>query len=81
MEKKLQALFDYQRFEQNKKLAEMISETEKSMETLSDDELSLVNAAGEADTGNQQYGLDNNTGMLKPGSRFYEKWLNENKEK
>ena len=48
MEKKLKALFDYQRFEKNERLAKFIGETEsRYAKELSDDELSLVNAAGE----------------------------------
>lgn len=48
MEKKLKKLFDYQRFEQNKKLEKLIYETESRYASrLSDDDLSFVNAAGE----------------------------------
>lgn len=48
MESKLKKLFDYQRFEQNEKLEALIRESEESfVRELSDDELFLVNAAGE----------------------------------
>lgn len=48
MEKKLNKLFDYQRFEKNEKLGKLIQETEcRSVNVLSEDELSLVSAAGE----------------------------------
>lgn len=52
MEKKLKILFDYQRFEQNEKLEKLIHETESRYASgLSDDDLFLVNAAGEPVTG------------------------------
>ena len=48
MEDKLKKLFDYQRFEKNGSLEELIRETEKQYAgELSDEDLSLVNAAGE----------------------------------
>ena len=48
MEKKLRELFDYQRFEPNERLPKVIRGTEKRYGTeLSDEELSLVAAAGE----------------------------------
>lgn len=48
MEKKLKKLFDYQRFEKNERLEKIIKETESRYgEELSDDDLSLVNAAGD----------------------------------
>ena len=48
MEKKLKAMFDYQRFEGNKSLAALIRETEqRDCRELSEDELSFVNAAGD----------------------------------
>lgn len=48
MEKKLKKLFDYQRFEKNERLEKLIRETEsRYAKELSDDDLSLVNAAGE----------------------------------
>ena len=50
MKKKLAALFDYQRFEPNSRLAKMIANTEaKYSRALDDDELDMVNAAGEAE--------------------------------
>ena len=48
MEEKLRRLFDFQKFSENLRLAEMIDETEKRYgKTLSDEELEQVNAAGE----------------------------------
>ena len=48
MENKLKKLFDYQQFEKNEKLEKLIRETESRYAAeLSDDDLSLVNAAGE----------------------------------
>ena len=45
---KLTALFDYQRFERNKRLQALIEDTEKRcMNALSDDDLEWVSAAGE----------------------------------
>ena len=53
MERKLKALFEYQRFEGNAALARLIAETEeRAADALSDEDLFLVNAAGEfADNG------------------------------
>lgn len=52
MEKKLKKLFDYQRFEKNERLEKIIEETEsRYAQELSDDDLSLVNAAGEPEIG------------------------------
>ena len=46
--KKLTALFDYQRFERNKRLQALIEDTENCcMNALSDDDLEWVSAAGE----------------------------------
>ena len=46
--KKLTALFDYQRFERNKRLQALIDDTEnRCMNALSDDDLEWVSAAGE----------------------------------
>ena len=46
--KKLTALFDYQRFERNKRLQALIKDTEnRCMNALSDDDLEWVSAAGE----------------------------------
>lgn len=48
MEKKLRQLFDFQKFSENLRHAEMIEETEKCYgKALSDDDLEQVNAAGE----------------------------------
>ena len=48
MNKKLKMLFDYQRFEQNAKLEKLIQETEsRYAKELSEEDLSLVSAAGE----------------------------------
>ena len=48
MTKKLTALFDYQRFENNKRLQALIEDTEnRCMNALSDDDLEWVSAAGE----------------------------------
>lgn len=48
MEKKLKKLFDYQRFEQNEKLEKLIYETEnRYAKELSEEDLSLVSAAGD----------------------------------
>lgn len=50
LEKKLAELFDYQRFENNPRMAKLISETEARTEAaseLGDEALSLVSAAGE----------------------------------
>ena len=48
MEKKLRVLFEYQRFDGSKDLDALIRETEqRNSRQLSEDELTLVNAAGE----------------------------------
>ena len=48
MEEELRRLFDFQKFSENLRLAEMKDETEKRYgEALSDEELEQVNAAGE----------------------------------
>ena len=48
MEEKLKILFDYQRFDNNKKIGELIRETEmRHARELSDDDLTMVAAAGE----------------------------------
>ena len=46
----LKKLFDFQSFEKNPRLERLIRETEGDATALSDDELSLVNAAGDIDT-------------------------------
>ncbi len=46
--KKLTSLFDYQRFERNKRLQALIEDTERRcLCSLSDDDLEWVSAAGE----------------------------------
>ena len=48
MEKKLKAMFDYQKFARNPRLDAMLSEAEARYEcSLSDDDLELVSAAGD----------------------------------
>ena len=48
MENKLKKLFEYQKFEQNERLAKLIAETEARQATeISDDDLEMVAAAGE----------------------------------
>lgn len=50
MEKKLKNIFDYQRFEHSEELDAMIRETENRLSAeLSDDDLLMVAAAGEAE--------------------------------
>ena len=46
-EQKLKKLFDFQKFEPNQKLSKMIKEAESEGVMLSEEELSLVNAAGD----------------------------------
>ena len=47
-QKLLTAMFDYQRFERNKRLQALIEDTEnRCMNALSDDDLEWVSAAGE----------------------------------
>ena len=61
MENKLKNLFDYQRFEKNERLEKIIKETESRYGgELFDDDLSLVNAAGETGGSISDY----NTGSL-----------------
>lgn len=48
MEKTLARLFDFQRFSDNARLADIIADTKRRYDnSLSDDELEKVNAAGE----------------------------------
>ena len=48
MEKKLNAMFDYHRFESNTRLARIIADTEsRYAKALSDEDLEMVSAAGE----------------------------------
>ncbi len=55
MENKLKALFDFQKFQGNTRLANMIVKAEQSLNSeLNDDELSFVAAAGETDIQNKE---------------------------
>lgn len=47
MEKRLKALFGFQRFHSSSRLAAMLEEAEKRYTSLSDDDLAMVSAAGE----------------------------------
>ena len=47
MENKLRQLFDFQRFENNPRLAKVIDDAVSGGEALSDDDLFMVAAAGE----------------------------------
>ena len=58
-EQKLKKLFDFQRFEKNERLEKLIRETESRYAAeLSDDDLSLVNAAGEIKPGKDETDSD-----------------------
>lgn len=55
MEKRLKTLFDYQRFENTARLANIIAQTEERYgKALSEEELFFVNAAGELNTENKK---------------------------
>lgn len=55
MENKLKSLFNYQRFEQNPRLAKLIAESEARFDSaLSDDDLEFVSAAGEIENFDKQ---------------------------
>lgn len=59
MEKELKALLDYQRIAQNARLAALIGAAEERYgHTLSDEELSLVSAAGDLDAQREKKGED-----------------------
>ena len=63
MERMLSRLFDYQHFANNKRIADMIADTESRYNNvlLPDDMLELVSAAGEADIqGRLEIGGDTN---------------------
>lgn len=64
MEKILEKLFDYQHFENNEKLEKLIRKTsDRYTAQLSEDELSLVNAAGDASIiggSGMEFDIDNN---------------------
>ena len=95
MESKLKKLFDYQKFEKNESLEKFISETEgRYAGELSDDSLSRVNAAGVPDLNGQQidralnagndsqwYGTNPDSNGFEPGSRFSDRWLNQDSQK
>ena len=50
IEKKLSALFDYQKFEGNKELEAIINSNRNAVKELSDDDLDMVSAAGVVDS-------------------------------
>lgn len=55
MENKLKKLFEYQKFEQNERLAKLIAETEaRQAAEISDDDLEMVAAAGEISIGEKE---------------------------
>ena len=60
MDKKIARMFDYQKYEQNKDLAAIISDVESRYSLgateLSDDDLSLVAAAGILNNGDRRSG-------------------------
>ncbi len=59
MENKLKQLFEYQKFQQNGRLAKLIAETEaRQTAELSDDELELVAAAGDMFMPNENDSVD-----------------------
>lgn len=65
-ERKLKKLFDYQRFEQNDKLENLIRKSEmRYAKALSDDALAMVSAAGEPELDATS---NNNTTSDKPQS-------------
>lgn len=51
MKNKLRLLFEYQRFSPNSRLSEMIEATENRRTSLSDEDLMMVAAAGEINSG------------------------------
>lgn len=53
MKNKIKLLFEYQRFSPNARLADVIEATENSFASLSDEELMMVAAAGESDSGQE----------------------------
>lgn len=61
MESSLKQLFDFQRFQNNNRLARMIEETEgRYIKELNDEDLTFVSAAGEGFSG--QYRKDDGHG-------------------
>lgn len=90
MEKKINKLFDYQKFEKNAHLAKLIEETEsRYANEISDDDLELVSAAGEEDIFADKKGdgaswikedpCDDKSGNVKTSSAWYGV-ENQNKE-
>ena len=72
MENRLKKLFDYQRFEKNRKLEELIRETEsRDAVELSDDSLAFVNAAGPTDTAGGN-GTESGVGQRQQETRLKE---------
>ena len=65
MENKLKRLFEYQKFEQNERLAKLIAETEaRQAAEISDDDLEMVAAAGEItkiSIGEKKIGIGDNS--------------------
>lgn len=49
MENKLKRVFDYQKFSSSRRLSAMITETENRYKALNEEDLFLVNAAGDTD--------------------------------
>lgn len=86
MENKLKNMFDYQKFEKNSRLEKLISDTEsRYARELTDDDLVMVNAAGEETGKNEDetawYNIENKARPFKPGSRFDIKWISEESQK
>lgn len=86
MENSLKNIFDYQKFEKNSRLEKLISDTEsRYARELTDDDLVMVNAAGEETGKNEDetawYNIENKARPFKPGSRFDIKWISEESQK
>lgn len=60
IESKLSALFDFQKYEKNEKLAKVISDDANSMRLLSDDDLNMVSAAGVGTKPRHDTSINNN---------------------
>lgn len=59
MENRLKALFDYQKFQGNKRLVKMMEKAQQSLQAeLDDDDLVLLAAAGETDILNKEDNTD-----------------------
>lgn len=91
MENTLKKLFEYQKFEKNSKLESLIAQAHSNYDReLSDDDLEMVAAAGEAavldktdenDVPAEWYGVDHHSSApFEPGSRYSDKWLDAQKE-